>query len=99
MVGGGGATGSGAAGLVGVSFGVVVPLVCGVLEFSLSLMLGAGLFDFADCLEPPPMRLRRMPHFPFPASSSGKSADSVDMAEAGRTSDSGVVVMARAGFG
>ena len=69
-----------------------------LLEFSFSLMDGAGLFAFAVCFELPPMRLRKMFHLPLPDSSSGKSLESADTAEAGRISASGIVVLVGVGF-
>jgi hypothetical protein len=49
-------------------------------------------------LEPPPIRLRKMFHLPLPESSSGKSLESVDKAEAGRISASGMVVLVGVGL-
>lgn len=69
-----------------------------LLLFSFSLIDAAGLLAFAVCLEPPPMRLRRMFHLPLPGSSSGKSLESADRADAGRISASGMVVLAGVGF-
>ena len=69
-----------------------------LLLFSLSLIDAAGLLAFAVCLEPPPMRLRRMFHLPLPGSSSGKSLESADRADAGRISASGMLVLAGVGF-
>jgi len=69
-----------------------------LLLFSLSLIDAAGLLAFAVCLEPPPMRFRRMFHLPLPGSSSGKSLESADRADAGRISASGMLVLAGVGF-
>jgi hypothetical protein len=77
----------------------LIPFTFAVLPaFSFSLIDGAGLFDFAACFEPPPMRLRRMLHLPLPGSSSGKSCESVDIAEAGRGTASGILLLVGDGF-
>jgi hypothetical protein len=90
---------AGVSGAAGLSFedeslDDFVPFTFAVLlAFSFSLTDGAGLFDFVACFDPPPMRLRRMFHLPLPGSSSGKSCESVDMAEAGRISASGILLL------
>jgi hypothetical protein len=91
MGAGTGAGGSGAVVATEASVDEVVPLVLAVLPaFSLSFAAGPGLFDLALCFEPPPMRLRRMFHLPLPESSSGKSCESVDKEDGGRTSAAGI---------
>lgn len=57
-------------------------------EFSLSFGVLAGALGFAAGFGEPPNTLRSMFHLPLPASSSGKSRDSIDMAETGRASGS-----------
>lgn len=83
----------------GVSFDGLVPFAFNILMVpSLSLGVVVELFDFAACFELPPMRLRRMFHLPLPTSSSGKSRESTDIDEVGRTSGSGGVMLVGVGF-
>lgn len=52
--------------LLGLSVDCLAPFTLDVLlAFSLSLAAGPGLLDFAACLDPPPMKLRKMFHLPL----------------------------------
>ena len=83
----------------GASLTDFAPLTVDVLlTFSLSLVADEEVFDFDVCFELPPIRLRRIFHFPFPASSSGESCESIDMEEAGRVSGSDIVSLTGEGF-
>ena len=94
-----GVSGTGVLSVEGASLTDFAPLAVDVLlRFSLSLTAGDEVFDFVVCFELPPIRLRRMFHFPLPASSSGESCESIDMEEAGRVSGSDVVLLTGESF-